>query len=310
MKRTVAMALGLGLGLGTASVAQAAATCDANFKAIGDPRNGQVFTSSVTVPGMSPRSALGQMRSYAKAESYETGGELYDAKGNGEFYFVQNGLRIPLVFMGQAQANGEAGITVKLARGQAVKEEDARKGLCDILDKLKGGKEGEAIANAAREADGVERYEDADATQLSARLEKEAKKTASAGAGMLSFKDLMLGGTSSQESSEQVGQALLPFYARYIGKKYRVDGQLYTVSHNQYSGADQVSYLVTKSRGLFNVRDGADMNGARFQVSCNLAPDQKAFFATLRGQDYARLEGTVANVTGSGIEMKDCRQAR
>jgi len=297
------------MGLGMAFAAQAAPSCDEAFKSIGDPRNGQVFTSSVTVAGMSPRSALGQMRRYAKDESYETGGELYDAKGNGEFYFVQNGLRIPLVFMAQARTDGEAGITVKLARGQAVTEADARKGLCDILGKLKGGKEGEAIASAAREADGVDRYEDVDATQLSAKLEKEAKKTASAGAGMLSFKDLMLGGTSSRESSEQVGQALLPFYARYIGRKYRVDGQLYTVSHNQYSGADQVNYLVTKSRGLFNVRDGADMNGGRFQVSCTMAPDQKAFFATLRGQDYARLEGTVANVTGSSIEMKDCRQA-
>lgn len=306
MKRTLWAAACLGM----ACTAQAAPSCDDNFKAVGDPRNGQVFLSSVTVAGLTPRSALGQLRRYAKDESYETGGELYDAKGNGEFFYVQNGLRLPLVFMASAENGGNVAITVKLARGQMVKEEDARKGLCDILGKLKAGKEGEAIAAAAREADGVDRYEDVDATQLSDKLEKEAKKTASAGAGTLSFKDLMLGGTSSRESSEQVAQALLPFYARYIGKKFRVDGQLYTVSHNPYSGADEVAYLVTKSRGLFQVRDGADMNLGRFQIKCTMAPDQKAFFTTLKGQDFAKLEGTVANVTGSGIEMKDCRQAR
>ncbi len=306
MKRTLLAAVCLGM----AWSAQAAPTCEDNFKSIGDPRNGQAFLSTVTIAGLTPRSALGQVRRYAKDEGFETGGEVYDAKGNGEFFYVQGGLRLPLVFMVNAENGGNVAITVKLARGQAVKEEDARKGLCDILGKVKGGKEGEAIANAAREADGVDRYESVDATELSAKLEKEARKTASAGAGTLSFKDMMLGGSSSRESSEQVAQALLPFYARYIGKKYRVDGQLYTVSHNQYSGADQVAYLVTKSRGIFNVRDGADMNGARFQIQCNLAPDQKAFFSTLKSQDYATLEGTVMNVTGGSIEMKDCRQAR
>ncbi|MDG2525053.1 hypothetical protein P6166_06760 [Stenotrophomonas sp. HITSZ_GD] len=306
MKRTLLAAVCLGM----AWTAQAAPACEDNFKAIGDPRNGQAFLSTVTVAGLTPRSALGQVRRFAKDEGFETGGELYDAKGNGEFFYVQNGLRLPLVFMANAENGGNVAITVKLARGQVVKEEDARKGLCDILGKLKAGKEGEAIAAAAREADGVDRYEDVDATQLSDKLEKEAKKTASAGAGTLSFKDLMLGGTSSRESSEQVAQALLPFYARYIGKKFRVDGQLYTVSHNPYSGTDDVAYLVTKSRGLFKVRDGADMNLGRFQIKCTMAPDQKAFFTTLKGQDYAKLEGTVANVTGAGIEMKDCRQAR
>lgn len=306
MKRTLLAATCLGM----AFAAHAAPSCEDNFKSIGDPRNGQAFLSTVTIAGLSPRSALGQVRRFAKDEGFETGGELYDAKGNGQFFYVQNGLRLPLVFMADAENGGNVAITVKLAKGQAVKDEDARKGLCDILGKLKGGKEGEAVAAAAREQDGVERYEDVDATQLSAKLEKEAKKTASAGAGTLSFKDMMLGGSSSRESSEQVAQALLPFYARYIGKKYRVDGQLYTVSHNQYSGADQVAYLVTKSRGIFNVRDGADMNMARFQISCTMAPDQKPFFTTLKSQDYARLEGTVASVTGGGIEMKDCRQAR
>jgi hypothetical protein len=297
--------------LGMSFAALAAPSCQDNFKSIGDPRNGQVLQSAVTVAGLTPRSALGQVRKYAKDEGFETGGELYDAKGNGDFYYVQTtSVRIPMVFLTSADTGGQVGIIVKLARGQVVKDEDARKGLCDILGKLKAGKEGDAIAAAAREADGVDRYEDVDAVALSAKLEKEAKKTAQVGAGMLSFKDMLVGGTASRESSDQTEQALLPFYARYIGRKYRVDGQLYTVSHNAYSGADEVSYLVTKTRGLLAIRDGADMNTMRFQIQCDMAPDQKAFFTTLKGQDWAKLEGTVDNVTGGTINMKDCRQAR
>lgn len=293
-----------------AFAAQAAPSCQDNFKSIGDPRNGQVFQSSVALSGLTPRSALGQLRQYAKDDSFEAGGELFDAKGNGQFFYLQNGLRIPLVFLATAETNGRVDIIVKLARGQVVKEEDARKGLCDILGKLKTGKEGEAIAAAARDQDGVDRYEAVDAVALSAKLEKESKKTAAAGAGLLSFKDMLTGGTASREASDQTDQALLPFVARYTGKKYRVDGQLYTVSHNQYSGVDEVSYLVTKTRGLLKIRDGADMNGVRFQIQCDMAPDQKAFFTTLKSQDWAKLEGTVDSVTGSSINMKDCRQAR
>lgn len=306
VKKTLLAVLCLGATWG----AQAATSCDSNFKAVGDPRNGQVFLSEVKIAGLKPRSALGQLRRYVKDEGYEAGGEVYDAKGKGQFYYVQNGLRLPLVFIAEAEPEGVVAITVKLARGQTVGEADARKGLCDILAKLKSGKEGEAIASAAREQDGVERYEDVDAVQLSAKLEKEVKRTAAAGAGMRSFTDIMLGGNSSAEASEQVMQAMFPFYARYIGKKYRVDGRLYYVGTDQYKHVDKVSYLVTQTKGLLNKRADANMNNARFGISCEMAPDQKAFFMTLRSQDFAKLEGTVTNVTGNTIEMSDCRQAR
>lgn len=49
-------------------------------------------------------------------------------------------------------------------------------------------------------------------------------------------------------------EAFLPVRARYIGKKYRVDGQVYTATRNSMDSGMEVNYLVTQTRGLLGVR--------------------------------------------------------
>lgn len=173
--KTPWVAVAVACALGTAASASAK-TCQQNFQAVGDPRNGQFFTSEVTLPGLKPRSALGQLRKAALDEgnNFVSGDVITETEG--QMYVLQTDTKMPLVSIITASNGGNVVVGTKLSRGQTAKEEDARSALCGWLDKLKTGPEGEAIAEAVRVSSGFDKPIQATAVGMSTEMGKDAKR--------------------------------------------------------------------------------------------------------------------------------------
>lgn len=295
------------VGLLALSAVARASTCEDTFQAVGDPRNGLLFTGEVQLPELSVSSALGQLQQIALSKSYEIGNESI-VGDSGELLFTQTNLRQPIVMQAQADSSGKVTLGTKLARGQKVEIADARKEICSILAMLKTGKEGEAIAAAAREKTGAGQVIDAEAPKLSAEIGRDIKKTM-AGVSSKGVLGNILVGSENYATAGEANEAFAPIVAKYKGRNYRIDGQIYTVSRNQFNGELRIAYLVTQTRGLLGIRQSSTYNSNNFMIECKLPPDQDKFFSTLSEGDWVKMAGTVDVITTQGMELRDCRQA-
>lgn len=297
------------IGLLAVSTIANAQTCEQSFEAIGDPRNGMLYTATVKKPGLSVSSALGQLQKYATDEGYSIGGESI-VGDVGEVSFTRTkDLRTPIIYQAQATQSGEVSFSAKLARGQQANADDVRSTFCRVLNGLKTNREGESIAAAARAKSGSGQIIDAKATELSAQLQREIRKTM-AGVNSKGKLGNLLVGSSNYATGGEINQAFAPIRAKYLGQKYRIDGQIYTVSKGHYSDRMDIGYLVTQSHGLLGIRASSTYNSNYFTINCTLPPDQAKFFATLSEGDFVKLEGAVADITTEGMQLRDCRQAK
>lgn len=281
--------------------------CEETFQVVGDPRNGLFLMGQVKVPGLSAASALGQLQQIATDGGYTLGGELI-VKGSGELYIIQDKNDPDVVVRALADKSGKVSLSTKLARGQQTDPAAARKEFCSILGKLKGGKEGEAIATAARARHDLGRLTDAKADKLSAEIGKVVNRALLpvANKGQLSR---ALIGTGVTATSGEYEEAFAPVRARYLGRNYRIDGQVYTVAGSPGTGDMQVNYLVTQTRGLLRVRQDPEFNSLNYQIKCVFARDQGNFFLTLSGGNFVTLTGTVTDMQPGGMVLSECRQA-
>ena len=177
-----------------------------------------------------------------------------------------------------------------------------------MLALLKTGKEGEAIAAAVRKQTGAGQIIDAEAPKLSAEIGRDIQKTMAGVNSKGVLGNLMIGSSNYATAGER-SEAFAPVVAKYKGRKYRIDGQIYTVSKNQFNGEMQVAYLVTQTRGLLKIRQSSTYNSNNFMIQCVLAPDQAKFFLTLSEGDWVKLAGTVDKIDPESMELRDCRQA-
>lgn len=285
-----------------------AATCEQTFEAIGDPRNGLAFISRHRMEGLSVESALGQIRRYGELEGLVVSAERMDGR-TGQVYLVRESTKPPLVLSFTATPGGAFNLGTKLARGQSMDVEAARQLMCGMLTRLKAGAEGEAIADAARKASTANRVVETKAVDLSRALGKEADKLKRAmNAG--SFRDRFDGSTTSPDQLRDREAMMRPFLAKYSGRRYRIDGEVYTASFNEFLGIGTVAWLVTKPRGILRVRQSDLLNNFGFTLSCDVVRNETALVKTLRSHDFVTLEGTVDEVTLDGIVLKDCHQAK
>ncbi len=296
------------LGLMALSAAAQAGTCEGDFQAIGDARNGLLFMGMVKKPGLSVSSALGQMQKFAMDEGFTVGNESI-VGGNGEVLFTRTrDVKTPIVYRASANGSGEVTLGTKLARGQQMNPDEVRAKFCGALNGLKTGKEGEAIAAAARAKSGSGQIIDAEAPKLSAEIGRDIQKTMRGVNSKGAFKNLMLGTSESATAGER-NTAFAPIHAKYLGRKYRIDGEIYTISRNQFNGEMQIAYLVTQTRGLLGVRDSSTFNSNNFTIQCILAPDQAKLFVALSEGDWVKLSGTVDKIDEGGMVLRECRQS-
>lgn len=294
------------LALAACALPAAAATCEEGFQAVGDARNGLFFVASVNVADLRIGSGLAQLRALARAGGYEPGADL--VQGNeGEMSFVQASSHPPLVVRATVKSSGEVTLGLKLAQGQLARPEDVRQEFCGMLSKLQGGRAGDALAATERAA-AANAITETTAEALSEQVGKDVKSTLKPVATKGNFSRWLIG-TGPVATDADFNAAFGPIRAKYIGRKYRIDGQVYTATRNTVTGDMEVNYLVTPSRGLLGIRQESRYNNLNFQIQCTLARDQAKLFATLANGDFVKLSGEVTQIQPGGMVLGQCRQA-
>lgn len=299
--------------LAAAGPAVASGACDKAFKTVGDARNGALYMADVTVPGLKVQSALDQLRKIGGDEEFEVAGQLVEGDSGDQYLIQRKGLRVPLVLVGTADRTGRVTLATKLARGQSIEPAAAKQSMCGMLDKLKAGSQGDTVAAAGRTQYPMPAIEAVAAPDLSKMMGKEVKDTMALYRSAGAFKDLMLGTTTNKEDKGDRSATFLPLYAKYVGRRYQIDGQVYTVNPNTYStkpgDIGSINYLVTPTRGLLRVRQNDTYNNNNYTIRCEFASDQAANFTMLRERDWAKLEGEISSIEESSMTLRNCRQA-
>jgi hypothetical protein len=280
------------LGLLTLPVAAGAAgTCEENFKTSGDPRNGAAFATSVTIPGLSVRSALGQMQKTALDDGFEVGNEAIREQ-DGTLTILQKSSMLNrgfLIYI-NADAGGQIAINSRLNRDQVAKPEDIRGGMCSMLGRLKTGPEGEAIANAAREKTGVEQVRSLKAHDLAKELDKAVER---------------------EQGKRGEGQVdMNRVYAKYLNKRFRIDGQIARKGEPtpQFPNEDQeIEWITTGHKGLLAFKEDSFAQGARPTILCKVPKELSEYFKALRNDDWATLTGKVTKFEGNVMTLENCR---
>ena len=295
-------------GLISVSFGTSAATCEDQFQAVGDARNGVVYTSSVTKPGLSVPSALGQLRKLG-ADTELTAGTETITGGFGELSLVWEKGKPKIVFKATADSAGTVTLATKLPPSQKMTRQEGIANICGILNALKAGEEGEAIAAAARSEAAPAGIINANAQKLSAEIGREIRQSMAAVNSKGKLGNALFG-TSNFAGGGERNAAFAPIQAKYLGRKYRIDGKVYTTSFNQLNDQLTVAYVVTQPRGFLRMPQSLDSNNFNFTIECIFARDQVEFFATLSEGDNVTLTGTVAQIDPQGMDLKDCRQAK
>lgn len=304
-----------GLFVLTLFAVQAAAMAGkCTFQTSGDPRNGLAFKAQTQVPGLSISSALGQLQHLALEGGYALGNERITAT-SGQLSFLQTRNQPALVVWAQADATGRVSLSLTLAPGQKVEPAAVESELCALLGKVNAGKEGEALAAAARAKSGLGRTLPVEAVTLSKTLDKEVKQALAPANrdGVLR----LFSGKDKEAGPREVEALFAPIRARYLGQKYRIEGQVWASTRNVLPHhVDQLVnphlelvFDVRKRKGLLGVREDSTEQDLHFQIVCRLTKDQFQFFQSLTEGDFATLTGTVVEIEPGRMVIGDARKA-
>ena len=236
-----------------------AGECEANFKKSGNPIVMTSYSSAVTVPNLSTRDALAQMRGIMVAEKMDVMAE--DADG-GTLLVEQRQDKaarpIPTTITVSEVASGtRIEMAIKMERGVFSKVEQIQPYMCGLFAKVKGGKEGRAAA-----AQGAKTQNNADVT----------------------VKDVYV---FSREIAREAKGNAVAVTARHKGRHYALRGR---VDYVQEDGQDyNVSFdIPEQGSGLLQVPGD---NEPRVGVACLFKPNQLANVLTFRKGDKVTFKG-------------------
>lgn len=307
MRRSFQWIVLAALGIPTCALA---AECD--FQTQGDPRNGMGIVASMPISDTTVSSALGQLRKAAHERNLSVGYDIIDGD-QGQLYFVQKDSKPQIVL--QSNASKQRVVLVgKLARGQNIDQAATKALMCGMLQTLQPGAKGESLAAEARQAD-REMFTPTvtDAVQLSTDLGKEGKQVLrELNPGSARLTGILWGASAHQDAVSRVDQMAVfgPFMATYLGRPYKVDGEVYLLSVNKYAKGGptaEITFLVTK-KSLLGRRWGDNTNASEFGVKCVIARGQEASISTLRPHDFVTLTGIVSDISPTDVTLSGCHQ--
>lgn len=275
-----------------------AGQCENNFKANGDPRNGAEYTTSVTLQDVTAGSALAQMRVITMGNKYKFLNQTGDERNGSivvEYPRAMSYEAFPVTFTASSKGGAtEVGVHTRASRGTNFKTEESRAHLCGLLAQIKGGKQGEALAASVRKAAGAgtSAVVDISPRKLSFEIEKQLRTS------------LRGPGASPQIITE-----------RYRGRRYRIDGQVYTKETETYgprpnSHGKRISFDILKKDSLLGAGDFDTDVMTRTAIICEMAPGHEAFFEGLSEQDYLTLVGTFRVFEKGEFIITDCKPAK
>ena len=236
-----------------------AGECENNFSKSGSIFSGTDFSSRVTVPDLSVKDAMGQMRGIMIAEKMdvitedaETGTMLVEQRSTNTTRAIPT-----LIAISAEGGAATVQMTVKTEKGQMAKQDAIRPYMCQLLAKVKVGKEGRAAA-----AQGAKTQNNADVT----------------------VKDVYV---FSREIAREAKGNAVAVTARHKGRHYALRGR---VDYVQEDGQDyNVSFdIPEQGSGLLQVPGD---NEPRVGVACLFKPNQLANVLTFRKGDKVTFKG-------------------
>lgn len=258
-----------------------AGECEANFKKSGNPLVMTSYSSAVTVPNLSTRDALAQMRGIMVAEKMDVMAE--DAEG-GTLLVEQRQDKaarpIPTTITVSEVASGtRIEMAIKMERGVFSKVEQIQPYMCGLFAKVKGGKEGVAAAKKGAAATNNEATGNQDVFMFSRMIAGEANKNA------------------------------IAVNARHKGRKYTLTGRIETLmedgeDYNLIFDIPEISEMALKPLPF----------DAQFKVSvsCLFRPNQLTTVLAMREGQKVTLTGTVSKYDNfrKVIWLENCTKAK
>lgn len=257
-----------------------AATCEETFLKKGSPVSGLKFTATVTVPDLTPVSAIQQLRGIVAAKGYDI---MADEAEYGSMLIEQPQTGKARAFPIQITATNAAKIgtvvmQANLRAAMMVKEADAITELCGMLNQLKGGKAGLALAAKGKNAQTV--------------------SAAPLGMSALAF---------SHQVSKDTERNPAGVLTRYKGKSFTIDG---TVDYVTKDGDKfRIGYKVPNPwEEVLRLPNTAPF---KTDIVCYMAPGQAAYSLQLKPNKGIKLTGIVEDFDEYKhiIWLKDCRPA-
>ena len=258
-----------------------AGECEANFKKSGNPLVMTSYSSAVTVPNLSTRDALAQMRGIMVAEKMDVMAEDLDG---GTLLVEQRqdakARPIPTTITVSEVASGtRIEMAIKMERGVFSKVEQIQPYMCGLFAKVKGGKEGLAAARKGAGATNNEATGNQDVFMFSRMIANEANKNA------------------------------IAVNARHKGRKYTLTGRIETLmedgeDYNLIFDIPEISEMALKPLPF----------DAQFKVSvsCLFRPNQLTTVLALREGQKVTLTGTVYKYDNfrKVIWLENCTKAK
>lgn len=236
-----------------------AGECEDNFKKSGNPLKGTDFSSSVTVSNLSLKDAMGQMRGILIAEKMDV---ITEDTDSGTMLVEQRstGMTRAIPSLINVSSEGNSAIidmTIKTEKGQFAKKDQMMPYLCQILTKVKGGKEGKIAA-----ASGSKKQNNDDVT----------------------VKDVYI---FSREIAQEAKGNALAVKARHKGRKYALKGK---VDYIQEDGEFyNVSFDIPEQYEMAIRLPG---DAPRVGVACLFRENQLANVLTFRKGQNANFTGS------------------
>ena len=239
-----------------------AGECEAKFRKSGNPLVMTSYISAVTVPDLSPRDALAQMRGIMAAEKMDVMAE--DADGGTLLVEQrQTGSARPIpttITVGHVPSGTRIEMATRMERGVFSRVEQVQPYLCGLLARVRGGKEGVAAAKKGAGAANHDATGNQDVFVFSRMIAGEANKNA------------------------------IAVNARHKGRTYTLTGRIQTLME------DGEDYNL-----IFDIPEIRDMAlkplpfDAQFKVSvsCLFRPNQLTTVLALREGQKVTLTGTV-----------------
>lgn len=269
--------LSLLIALFSAATTASATECEQSFVKKGNPVTGLRFTATTAVGDMTAASAVGQLRGIVLGKGYdvlaaepEGGTMLIEQPATGKARSFP--LNITVTPEGSA---GRVLMEARLRPTMNVPEAAAKSEMCGILNQLRGGKAGLALAKQGNAAQ-VSR------TALPLRM------------SVLAFSSQMAG--EAKRNSEAM-------VARHRGKAFTIFGTVASVDKAGSSYEVDFKLIETVLTGII------PGSGYRLDVSCILAPGQSTYALGLKPDKRVELTGIFDeyDIGRSTIFLRDCR---
>jgi len=238
-----------------------AGECEDNFSKSGGMFKGGNFSSSVTVPNLSVKDGMGQMRGImirekmdVLTEDAESGTLLVEQRATGATR------AIPTIIVISSEGTGaKVEMTVKTEKGMIAKAEDMKPYMCKLLAQVKGGKEGKLAGSKGSKTQNNTDTTNRDVFIFSREIANEARKNAVA------------------------------VNARHKGRSYSLKGR---IDYIQEDGEDyNVSFEIPEIHEMV-LRPLPNEAQFRVGVACLFRPNQLAWVLTMRAKQSVTFTGT------------------